>query len=38
MKDAIRGVCPVRTFCGQGGGSSSDVDVHTFWCRNHRVF
>jgi len=22
--------------CGKGG--SSDVDVRTFWCKNHRVF
>jgi len=30
--------CPVRTFFGKGEGGSSDVDVRTFCCKNHRVF
>jgi len=30
------GVCPARTFFGQGG--SSDVDVRTFGAKNFRFF
>jgi len=30
--------CPVRTFCGQAGGGSSDTDVRTFWCKKLRIF
>jgi len=33
-----RGLCPVRTFFGQGGGSASDVVVRTFWCKNLGFF
>jgi len=32
-----KGVCLVRTVCGQGG-CSSDADVRTFWCRNFGLF
>jgi len=38
---AVRGggVCPVRTFCRQGGeGGSSDADVRTFWRKNLGFF
>jgi len=31
-----RGVCPVRTFYGQGG--SSNADVRTFLCKRPRIF
>jgi len=33
---AVRGVCPVRKFCGQGG--SSDADVRNFWGQNFEFF
>jgi len=29
-------VCPMRTFCRQGG--SSDAYVRTFWCKKLRIF
>jgi len=33
------GVCPVRTFFGQGGeGHSSDLDVRTFWQKKLQIF
>jgi len=38
IKDsAVRGICPVRTFFGQGREGSSDADVRTFWCKKLRI-
>jgi len=34
---AVRGVCPVHTFCGQRG-CSSDVDICIFWHQNFGFF
>jgi len=31
------GVCPVRTFCGQGGDSSG-AEFRTFWCKDIGFF
>jgi len=33
-----RGLSSANIFRTTGRGSSSDVDVGTFWCKNHRVF